>query len=83
MSGFLQVFFQLLVVTVWLLVVGRVLFSWINPRFDGPVGRFLYETTEPLIAPIRRLLPQSGMIDWAPLILLLGLGILLRLALYM
>lgn len=83
MSGFLQVFFQLLVVTVWLLVVGRVLLSWINPRFDGPVGRFLFETTEPLLAPIRRVLPQSGMIDWAPLILLLGLGILLRVALYM
>ena len=82
MSGFLQVFFQLLVVTIWLLVVGRVLFSWINPRFDGPVGRFLYETTEPLIAPIRRIMPKSGMIDWAPLILLLGLGVLLRVVLY-
>ena len=83
MSGFLQVFFQLLVVVVWLLVVGRVLMSWVNPRFDGAVGRFLFETTEPLIAPIRRVLPQSGMFDWAPLILMLGLGILLRVALYL
>jgi YggT family protein len=82
-SGFLQVFFQLLVVVVWLLVVGRVLMSWVNPRFDGAVGRFLFETTEPLIAPIRRVLPQSGMFDWAPLILMLGLGILLRVALYL
>ena len=83
MSGFLQVVFQLLVVVVWLLVVGRVLMSWVNPRFDGAVGRFLFETTEPLIAPIRRVLPQSGMFDWAPLILMLGLGILLRVALYL
>ena len=83
MSGFLQVVFQLLVVTVWLLVVARVFMSWINPRFDGAVGRFLYDTTEPLISPIRRVLPQSGMFDWAPLILLLGLGILLRVALYL
>jgi YggT family protein len=82
-SGFLQVFFQLLVVVVWLLVVGRVLMSWVNPRFDSAVGRFLFETTEPLIAPIRRVLPQSGMFDWAPLILMLGLGILLRVALYL
>jgi YggT family protein len=82
-SGFLQVVFQLLVVVVWLLVVGRVLMSWMNPRFDGAVGRFLYDTTEPLLAPIRRVLPQTGMIDWAPLILLLGLGILLRLVLYL
>ena len=83
MSGFLQVVFQLLVVTVWLLVVARVLVSWINPRFEGAVGRFLFDTTEPLISPIRRVMPQSGMFDWAPLVLMLGLGILLRVALYL
>jgi YggT family protein len=82
-SGFLHVFFQLLVVVVWLLVIGRVLISWINPRYEGPVARFLFDTTEPLIAPIRRILPQNGMVDWAPLILLFGLGILLRLVLYL
>lgn len=83
MSGFLHVFLQLLIVVVWLLVIGRVLISWINPRYDGPVARFLFDTTEPLIAPIRRILPQNGMVDWAPLILLFGLGILLRIALYL
>jgi YggT family protein len=82
-SGFLHVFFQLLVVVVWLLVIGRVLISWINPRYQGPVARFLFDTTEPLIAPIRRILPQNGVLDWAPLILLFGLGILLRLVLYL
>jgi YggT family protein len=82
-SGFLHVFFQLLVVVVWLLVIGRVLISWINPRYEGPVARFLFDTTEPLIAPIRRILPQNGVLDWAPLILLFGLGILLRLVLYL
>jgi YggT family protein len=81
-SGFLHVFFQLLVVVLWLLVIGRVLISWINPRYEGPVARFLFDTTEPLIAPIRRILPKNGVLDWAPLILLFGLGILLRLALY-
>lgn len=83
MSGFLHEFFQLLVVVVWLLVIGRVLISWINPRYEGPVARFLFDTTEPLIAPIRRIPPQNGMVDWAPLILLFGLGILLRLVLHL
>jgi len=82
-SAFLHVFLQLLIVVVWLLVIGRVLISWVNPRYEGPVARFLFDTTEPLIAPIRRMLPQSGMVDWAPLILLFGLGILLRVALYL
>jgi YggT family protein len=82
-SEFLRVFFQLLVTVLWFMVIARVLLSWINPRFEGPVARFLFDTTEPLISPIRRVLPQTGMFDWAPLILLLGLGILMRVALYL
>ena len=83
MSEFLRVFFQILVTVLWFIVIARVLLSWINPRSEGPVARFLFDTTEPLISPIRRVLPQTGMFDWAPLILLLGLGILMRVALYL
>ena len=83
MSEFLRVFFQLLVTVLWLMVIGRVLLSWINPRFEGPVARFLYDTTEPLLAPIRRFLPRTGMFDLAPLVLVLALGLLLRLVLYL
>ena len=83
MTEFLRVFIQLLVTVLWLLVIGRVLLSWVNPRFEGPIARFLYDTTEPLLAPIRRFLPQTGMFDLAPLVLVFGLGILLRLVLYL
>lgn len=79
MSEFVRVFFQLFVTVLWLLVIGRVLFSWINPRFEGPVGRFLYETTEPLLAPIRRFLPSAGMIDFSPLVLMIALGLIVKL----
>jgi YggT family protein len=79
LSEFLRVFFQLLVTVLWLIVVGRVLLSWINPRFEGRVARFLYDTTEPLLAPIRRFLPQTGMIDLSPLVVFIVLGVLLRL----
>jgi YggT family protein len=77
-SEFLRVFFQLLVTVLWFIVVARILLSWINPKFEGPVARFLFDTTEPLIAPIRRVMPQSGTFDWAPLLLLLVLGVLLQ-----
>lgn len=78
MGEFLRVFIQLFVTALWLLILGRVLLSWVNPRFEGPVARFLYETTEPLLAPIRRVLPSTGMIDLSPLVLILLLGVLLR-----
>ena len=83
MAEFARVFFQLLVTVLWLMVIGRILLSWINPRFEGPVARFLFDTTEPLISPIRRVVPQKGVFDWAPLLLLLGLGVLLRIVLFM
>jgi YggT family protein len=67
-----------LVFGVWVLVLGRVLVSWTDPMARSSVSRFVISVTEPLLAPIRRVLPQSGMVDFSPLVLMLGLGILLR-----
>lgn len=78
MGEFLQVFVRFLVMAFWLLILGRVLLSWINPRFEGPIARFLFETTEPLLAPIRKVMPQTGMMDLSPLVLMLGLSLLMR-----
>ncbi len=76
MERFPEVFLKFLVTAFWLVLLGRVLMSWVNPRFEGPVGRFLYETTEPLLAPIRRVLPQSGFVDFSPLVAFLVLTVL-------
>ena len=82
MAEFIQVFARFFVTALWLIILGRVLYSWVNPRFEGPLGRFLYETTEPLLAPIRRFLPQAGMIDFSPLVLLLIIGVFMRLLIF-
>ena len=71
-------FLEILVLVLWRLVLGRVLVSWIDPRARNAVSRYLVALTEPMLAPIRRLLPQTGMMDFSPLILMLGLGLLLR-----
>jgi YggT family protein len=76
--SFLTLLLQSLIVTAWLVVLGRVLMSWIDPRFEKPLGQFLYSLTEPFLAPIRSVLPRTGMFDFSPLILLLGLGLLMR-----
>jgi YggT family protein len=59
-------------------VLGRVLISWVDPMARNTVSRYVVVLTEPMLAPIRRVLPQTGMFDFAPLILMLGLGVLLR-----
>lgn len=62
-----------------IVLFARIIFSWI--RVDpyhpvwGPVQRFVWEMTEPLLAPIRRMMPQTGMFDFSILILWILLGI--------
>jgi YggT family protein len=79
--AFVVLLLQSLVVTAWLLVLGRVLVSWIDPRFEKPISQFLYSLTEPVLSPVRNALPRTGMLDLSPLILLIGLGLLMRLIL--
>ncbi len=67
-------FIQLLVTVLWVLVLGRVIVSWVDPTGRNQLSGWLIQATEPMLAPIRRLLPQTGMIDFSPLILMLILG---------
>ncbi len=76
--GFVAVLLRSLVIVAWLVVLGRVLMSWIDPRFERPLSQFVYSLTEPFLAPIRRVLPQTGAFDFSPIVLLLGLGLLMR-----
>jgi YggT family protein len=72
-------FLELLVSALMLLVLARVVVSWLAPSGGGGVVAFIYQATEPILAPIRRVVPPSGGLDWAPLIAMLVLGLLLRL----
>ena len=74
--GFLWTFLRFFFAALEVLILGRVLMSWLNPRFEGPVARLLFETTEPILAPIRRILPSTGMIDFSPIVAFLLIGLL-------
>jgi YggT family protein len=77
---FVRNFLSLLLIALWLLVLGRVLMSWFDPGRSNQVSRFLIQATEPILAPVRRFLPQTGMFDLSALIVLLLLGVLMRAA---
>lgn len=57
-------------------IIGRALISWVDPRGTNPVSRFLIELTEPIVAPIRSVMPRMGMIDLSPLVAILLLRLL-------
>lgn len=61
----------------WILIASAV-FSWLyafnvinsSNQFVNSIGRFLYAVTEPVLAPIRRILPNLGGIDISPIVVL-------------
>jgi YggT family protein len=77
-STFLLNFIQFLVMALWALVFGRMIMSWVDPMGRNRISTFLFQATEPILAPVRRMLPQSGMIDWSGFIVLIVLGVLWR-----
>ncbi len=62
-----------------LILIARVLMSWL-PNLDPthPVVSFLYGVTEPVLRPIRNLLPRGTMFDFSPIIVFILLPIVQR-----
>lgn len=73
---------QIVVVTIQvltILIVIRALISWVPQLIDprGPIAEFLYTTTEPILAPIRSIMPRM-MFDFSPIIAILVLQAISR-----
>lgn len=57
----------------WIIII-RAIISWVNPDPYNPIVQMLYRITEPVMAPLRRYLPVSGMgIDFSPLVALFAI----------
>ena len=59
-----------------LLIFVRVLLSWVQIDPYNPIVQFVYNTTEPILAPIRRRLPPAGGLDLSPWVVLIAAYIL-------
>jgi len=51
-----------------ILILLRVVVSWYSPRPTNILVRVLYRLTEPILAPLRRIIPRVGMFDFTPLV---------------
>ena len=72
--GLLAILTQLL----QLLFFARFIAQMIDMRGGNPITRFLIEITDPILAPIRRIVPSAGGLDLSPMIVLFGLFLLQR-----
>jgi len=62
-----------------MIVFVAVVLSWLGLSPDNPVVKITRALTEPLLAPIRKVIPSAGGFDLSPMVLLLGLQLLRRL----
>jgi YggT family protein len=70
---------NLLFTVLSLAVIARALLSWFDPTMRFPISHMIVNLTEPIIAPIRRVVPPvGGMIDLSPLIALILLQVIGR-----
>lgn len=65
--AFLFAFIGWLCEVFTLVIIARVIVSWFSPRPTNRLAIILYQLTEPLLAPLRRIIPRVGMFDFTPL----------------
>jgi YggT family protein len=65
-----------LVSTYILLIFVRIIFSWGRVSHSNRLMRFLVNTTEPLLGPLRRTIPPLGMMDISPIVAFIILWLL-------
>ena len=75
---FARTFIGVLVALLWLLVLGRIVMSWVDPSGRTRLGAFVIQATEPFLGPVRRALPSTGMLDFSSFFVLIVLGFLMR-----
>jgi YggT family protein len=72
LGTFIQVLFQVLIFAILI----RALISWFPIAPDSPIIRILDDVTEPILAPMRKVVPRLGMMDITPIVAMIALQIL-------
>jgi YggT family protein len=70
-------FVNLLVYALTAAIFLRAIFSWfVPPGSDNVIMRFLRDVTEPVLAPLRKVLPSMGMLDLSPFVAMILLQVM-------
>ncbi len=72
---FIQILAYVLVMALFI----RIIFSWTGFDPSSPIFAVVHEITEPILAPIRAIMPRLGMFDLSPMIAMFILIIVARL----
>ena len=66
----------LLVSIIFYSVIAMIVVSFLAPQSSHPAVEFVWELTEPVMAPLRQILPPMGGLDFSPIILFIALNVI-------
>ena len=66
----------LLVSIIFYSVIAMIVVSFLTPQSSHPAVEFIWELTEPVMAPLRQVLPPMGGLDFSPIILFIALNVI-------
>lgn len=75
---FLVQFVKILAQVLYIALLARVVLSWLNLGSDNPFVTIVYQITEPILAPIRKVLPTFGTLDLSPMVAMLAVWVVSR-----
>jgi len=73
-------FISILSDVLYVSLIGRVVLSWLNVSPESPIAKIIEQITEPVLLPIRRIMPRVGMLDFSPMVAILLITIIVRVA---
>jgi len=68
----IELVYLLLNVYIWAVIIQAIL-SWVNIDYRHPAVYLLYQLTDPVLSPVRRLLPPMGGLDLSPMVVIIAL----------
>jgi YggT family protein len=88
MSGEMLAFSGLIILTVahllktilyiyLFIIIVQVIISWINPDAYNSITMIMYQLSEPILRPVRQIIPSAGGFDFSPLIILVIINLLM------
>ncbi len=70
------IFVNVLFTVLTYAILARALLSWFPISPGSPIVRLLDDITEPILSPLRRVVPRLGMMDITPIVAMIGLQVL-------
>ncbi len=74
--SFLFDFIRILCEVLTFAIIFRAILSWFSPRPTNILAVILYRVTEPILAPLRHIIPRAGMFDFTPLVAIILLQLI-------